>query len=78
MQSLSHRPSRFHFRGYLIVRRHRRTRAKLALIAVVVVALATGGELWRMHSANAITYDTVPVEPGTILASVPSSIPLKP
>jgi HlyD family secretion protein len=40
------------------------------LIAGVVVALAVGVELWRMHSANAIGYDTVPVERGPILSSV--------
>src|ERR1700737_913295 len=48
----------------------RKTRPRWALIAGVVVALALGVELWRMHSANAISYDTVPVERGPILSSV--------
>jgi HlyD family secretion protein len=40
------------------------------VIAGVVVTLAVGVELWRIHSANAIGYDTVPVERGPIQASV--------
>jgi HlyD family secretion protein len=43
------------------------------VIAGVVVALAVGVELWRMHAANVITYDTVPVEQGTIQSSVTAS-----
>ena len=53
-----------------IVQGPRRSWTKLALIAGAVIALAVGVELWRMHSANAITYDTVPVERGPIQASV--------
>jgi HlyD family secretion protein len=44
--------------------------ARWALVAVVVVALAVSVELWRMHSQNAIGYETVPVERGPIQASV--------
>jgi HlyD family secretion protein len=40
------------------------------LIAGVVVALAVGVELWRIHTANAIGYDTVAVERGPIQSSV--------
>jgi HlyD family secretion protein len=36
----------------------------------MAVALAAGVELWRIHSANAIGYDTVSVERGPIQASV--------
>ena len=39
-------------------------------MAGVVVALAVGVELWRIHSANAIGYETVPVERGPVQASV--------
>jgi HlyD family secretion protein len=38
-----------------------------------VIALAVGAELWRVHLANAIGYDTVPVERGTVQASVTAS-----
>jgi HlyD family secretion protein len=61
------------FRPAPAVKRPRRNWKKWALIAGVVVALATGAELWRMHAANAIGYDTVPVERGTIQASVTAS-----
>ena len=39
--------------------------ARWALVAGIVIALAVGVELWRMHSQNAIGYETVPVERGT-------------
>src|SRR6202165_6042957 len=52
------------------VRRRRRNWTKWALTAGVVGALAVGVEVWRMHAANAIGYDTVPVERGPIQASV--------
>ena len=44
--------------------------ARWALLAGIVIALAVGVELWRMHSQNAIGYETVPVERGLIQASV--------
>jgi HlyD family secretion protein len=44
--------------------------AKWALAAGIVLALAAALELWRMHSQNAIHYDTVSVERGPIQASV--------
>jgi HlyD family secretion protein len=53
-----------------IVKRSRRNWTKPLLIAGAVIALAVGVELWRMHSANAIGYETVPVERGPIQASV--------
>ncbi len=43
------------------------------MIFGAVIALAVGAELWRMHLANAIGYDTVPVERGTVQASVTAS-----
>lgn len=57
-------------RPVLIVNRPRRNWTKWVVIAGVVLALAAGVELWRMHSANAISYDTVPVERGPVQASV--------
>src|ERR1700694_2952195 len=51
-------------------KRPRRNWTKWAVTAGVVVALAVGVELWRMHAANAIGYDTAPVERGPIQASV--------
>ena len=36
----------------------------------LIIALAVIGELWRMHSQNAITYQTVPLERGLVQASV--------
>jgi len=43
---------------------------KWALAAGLIIALAVIGELWRMHSQNAITYETVPLERGPVQASV--------
>ena len=43
---------------------------KWGLIAGVVVALAVVGELWRIHAAGVIGYDTVAVERGPIQSSV--------
>ena len=40
------------------------------LVIGVIIALAVIGELWRMHSQNAITYETVPLERGLVQASV--------
>jgi HlyD family secretion protein len=61
------------FRPVPVVKRPRRHWTRWAVIAGVAVALAVGVELWRMHAANAIGYDTVPVERGTIQASVTAS-----
>jgi hypothetical protein len=60
-------------RPVLILRRPGRKWAKWALLIGVAIALAVGAELWRMHVANAIGYDTVPVERGTVQASVTAS-----
>jgi HlyD family secretion protein len=53
-----------------IVKRPRRSWTKWALIAGVVIALAVGIELWRIHSQNAIGYETVQVERGLVQSSV--------
>lgn len=50
--------------------RPRRPWAKWALIAGIVAALAVSLDVWRVHSQNAIHYDTVAVERGPIQASV--------
>ena len=36
----------------------------------LALALVVGGALWRAHLQNAITYETVPVERGSIQAKV--------
>jgi ABC-type antimicrobial peptide transport system permease subunit len=41
-----------------------------ALAIGLIIALAVIGELWRIHSQNAITYETVPLDRGLVLASV--------
>jgi|SRR5271167_4068286 len=41
-----------------------------ALAIGLVIALAVIGELWRMQSLNAITYETVPLERGLVQATV--------
>jgi HlyD family secretion protein len=51
-------------------KRFRSKWAKWALVIGVVAVLGIGVELWRMHTQNAIGYDTVAVERGTIQASV--------
>jgi HlyD family secretion protein len=43
---------------------------KWIIVAAVVALLAVGGYAWRVHTQSAITYVTVPVERGTIQASV--------
>jgi HlyD family secretion protein len=49
----------------------RRTKWLKWIIAAIVIAfLAVGGYAWRVHTQSAITYETVPVERGTIQASV--------
>lgn len=50
--------------------RARRHWAKWVVLAGVIVAMGVGAELWRVHSQNAIGYETVPVEQGLIQASV--------
>jgi HlyD family secretion protein len=50
--------------------RPRRTWIKWVLLAGIAVALATGAELWRIHSANDVSYETVAVGRGQIQASV--------
>src|SRR5450759_12207 len=44
--------------------------ARWTLVAGIVIALAVGVQMWRVHSQNAISYETVPVERGVIQASV--------
>jgi HlyD family secretion protein len=44
--------------------------AKWGLVIGVVIVLAIIVELWRIHTQNAITYQTVPVERGSIQTSV--------
>jgi HlyD family secretion protein len=44
--------------------------AKWALAISLVIALAAIGELWRIHSQNAIGYETVQVERGLVQSSV--------
>ncbi len=53
-----------------IRKRPRGHRAKWALAVGLAIALAVIVELWRMHSQNAIGYETVPVERGLVQASV--------
>src|SRR5664279_1238398 len=43
---------------------------KWAWVIGLIVALAVAGELWRMHSQNAITYETLPLERGLVQASI--------
>ena len=43
---------------------------RLVLLAAVVIALAVVVELWRIHSQNAVSYETVAVERGSVQASV--------
>lgn len=40
------------------------------MAAIVVALLALGSYAWRAHTQSAITYETVPVERGTVQASV--------
>lgn len=49
---------------------HRYHWTKWALAVGLIVALAVVGELWRIHSQNAITYESVPLERGAVQASV--------
>ena len=54
-----------------ILRAHRRYHwTRWALAIALIIALAVAGELWRIHSQNAITYETVPLERGSVQASV--------
>src|SRR5579859_1818917 len=43
---------------------------KWAIAVIAAVLLAAGGYGWRVHTQNAISYETVAVERGTIQASV--------
>ncbi len=53
------------------VRVHRQYHWTRWAVAIgLVVALAIAGQLWRTHSQNAITYETVPLERGVVQASV--------
>jgi HlyD family secretion protein len=55
----------------LPIRAHRRYHwTRWALAIGLIVALAVVGQLWRMHSQNAITYETVSLERGLVQASV--------
>jgi HlyD family secretion protein len=53
-----------------IVRRFRNKWAKWALVIGSVAVLGISVKLWRMHTQNAVGYDTVAVERGLIQASV--------
>src|SRR5271165_3869578 len=56
------------------IRARRRPKwTKWALAIGLIIALAVAGELWRMHSQNAITYETVPLERGLVQTSVTAS-----
>jgi HlyD family secretion protein len=63
-------PKPIPFRPAAATKRPRRNWTRWGLIAGVAIAVAVGTELWRIHSANAVSYDTVPVERGPIQASV--------
>jgi HlyD family secretion protein len=63
-------PQPIPFRPAPAVKRPRRHWTRWGVIVIVVVALAVGVEVWRIQSSNAIRYDTVPVERGSIQASV--------
>src|SRR5579862_1373239 len=63
-------PQPIPFRPARAVKRPRSHWMRWGLIAGVIVALTVGVELWRIHSANAIGYDTVAVESGPIQSSV--------
>src|SRR5271157_2702699 len=53
------------------IRAHRQYHwTKWALAIGLIIALAVIGELWRIHSQNAITYETVPLERGPVQASI--------
>ena len=49
---------------------HRYNWSRWAIAIGLIVAVAVIGELWRMHSQNAITYETVPLERGLVQTSV--------
>jgi HlyD family secretion protein len=50
--------------------RRRNRWAKWALAIGLLIVLAMIGELWRIHSQNAITYETVLLERGPVQASI--------
>src|SRR4029077_9973464 len=53
-----------------IVKRSRPKWAKWALVMGIVALVGIGVQLWRMHAQNAIGYETVAVDRGTVQASV--------
>jgi len=53
-----------------IRQRPRRNWTKWALLVGTVIALVTAAEIWRIHSANAVSYETVTVGLGQVQASV--------
>src|ERR1700674_397174 len=59
-----------------IGKRSRNKWAKWALAIGFVAVLGISGKLWRMHTQNAIGYDTVAVERGVIQARVTATGPL--
>jgi HlyD family secretion protein len=50
--------------------RTRRNWTKWALLVGIVIALGTAAEIWQIHSANAVSYETVTVGRGQVQASV--------
>jgi len=56
--------------GILPPKRLRSRRLRWAIVTGVAVAVGAGIELWRVHLQNTITYETVPVERGSIQARV--------
>src|ERR1700687_1506590 len=51
-----------------IVKRSRPKWAKWALVIGIVALVGIGVQLWRMHAQNAIGYETVAVDRGTVQA----------
>ncbi len=51
-------------------KRPRSTWLRWGVASTLTLALAAGGALWRAHLQSAITYETVPVERGSIQAKV--------
>jgi hypothetical protein len=56
------------------LKRNPRSKGRRWEVAIgIALALAVPGAVWRAHLQNAITYETVPVERGTIQARVTST-----
>jgi len=52
-------------------RRHSRSKwMRWGIVASLALALAIAGSFWRAHLQNVITYETVPIERGSIQAKV--------